>query len=109
MERRNSGRVATDSLFIEEKNGDYIYALKAENLSEEGVFLRGKFVAKDQDYVSYLSFRLPNSPEALKDIPALMVRERRANLGQGVAYQFVNMDEPTRIALKKYLLEKGVA
>lgn len=108
MERRNSGRLATDDLFVEEKNGDYLYTLKAENLSEEGVFLKGKFVTKNQDYVSYLKFRLPNQDSPLS-IPALMVHERGAKKGQGVAYHFVSMDEPTRMSLKRYLVEKGIA
>ncbi len=108
MERRNSRRLSIHDLFVEEKNGDYLYTLKTENLSEEGVFLIGKFVTKNQDYVSYLKFRLPNQDYPLS-ISALMVRERGIKQGQGVAYHFVSMDEPTRMSLKRYLVEQEIA
>ena len=103
MERRNSNRIQTPHLFVRERNGEYIYNLRAEDLSEEGMFVSGKMLTQEQDYVSYLSFHLPNG-SFLNEVPAKMVREERKDNRNGIAYNFVSMDEKSRILLKKFLL-----
>ena len=102
MERRNSSRIQTQDLSVQEKNGDYIFNLEVENLSEEGIFVRGKMVTEEHHYVSYLSFLLPGGPK-LENIPAKVVRETFGPGRTGVAFHFVSMDEETRIKIKKFL------
>ena len=88
---------------VQERNGDYMFSLEVENLSEEGMFVRGKMVTEAHHYVSYLTLRLPGGPE-LRNIPAKIIRETFGPARTGVAFHFVSMDEEMRIQLKKFLL-----
>ena len=108
MERRNSSRLPTRELFVQERNGDYLFTLAVENLSEEGMFVRGKMVTDDHHYVSYLTFRLPNGAE-LENVPAKIIRETFSADRNGVVFHFVSMDEDMRIQLKKFLMKSPAA
>lgn len=93
---------------VQERNGDYLFHLEVSNLSEEGMFVRGKMVTEDHHYVSYLTLRLPGGPE-LRNIPAKVIRETFGPDKTGCAFHFVSMDEETRIQLKKYLTRTTAA
>ncbi len=111
QERRNSDRVYLHLTHVKELNGDYQFAYKALNLSDEGIFLEAKICTSDQEPFSSLSFTLPNGV-VLKNITARMIREVRKGPRKGAAYEFLNMNEFTRIELRKYIFDnllKGTA
>lgn len=108
MERRNSDRIRLSELTVLEKNGDYIYHFPVEDLSEEGIFVSGKFITDGHYYVSHLTLALSNGV-VLENIPAKVIRESFGPNRNGVVFHFVSMDEETRIELKKYILERQSA
>jgi len=104
QERRNSDRTALLHCYVKEENGDYLFSYKALNLSEEGIFLEGKICTSKHEPFSRVSFSLPNGI-ILKNLSARIVREVRSGTKRGAAYEFLNLDEHTRLALKKYFCE----
>lgn len=111
QERRNSDRVYLHQTHVKELNGDYQFAYRALNISDEGIFLEGKICASDQEPFSSISFTLPNGV-ALKNLTARMVREERKGPRRGAAYEFLNLDENSRLELRKFIYEnllKGTA
>lgn len=101
-ERRNSNRLAfVEKMTVREMNGDYIYTLRALNLSEEGVFLENKFCASDQEAFSKISFVLPNG-QSVRNIVARIVREEKSGSRKGSAYEFMNISEDARMELKRF-------
>lgn len=104
QERRNSDRLSLLHIFVKEENGDYLFNYKALNLSDDGIFLEGKIRTSDQEPFSKLTFTLPNGV-ILKNIIVRMIREERKGPHRGAAYEFMNMDEATRMELKKFLFE----
>jgi c-di-GMP-binding flagellar brake protein YcgR len=105
LERRSSARLSIQTK-VREKNGDYLFNFDASDLSEEGMFLVNKIIFNSQDHHSTLSFTLPNGVQ-LKNITARIVRENRKGEPKGCAYEFLNLSEEARIALKRFLLEKA--
>lgn len=108
VERRNSLRIGLSEVTVVEKNGDYLFHHTVENVSEEGIFVRGKVITESHHYVSYLSLRLPDGSE-LRDVPAKVIRESFGPNRNGVAFHFVNMDEEARIRLKRFMLSHSAA
>jgi hypothetical protein len=85
-------------------NGDYLFSYKAHNLSEDGVFLENKFCVNSQEPFSKLSFNLPNGVH-LRNITARIIREERKGAIKGCAYEFMNLSEDDRLALKRFFAE----
>lgn len=105
MERRNSVRLPL-VLKIRETNGDYFFTHDADNLSEEGIFLKNKVCFSAQDPFSKLTVTLPNGIQ-LRNITARIVRENRTGARKGCAYEFMNLSEEHRLELKRFLFEKA--
>ncbi len=106
LERRNSARSLLP-VKVRETNGDYFYSWAAADLSEDGIFLVNKLCFSDQDSHSKLTFTLPDGTH-LKDLTARIVREtRQSRHGRhaGCAFEFMNLSEDQRIALKRYLVK----
>ncbi len=100
-ERRKSDRIRTIGLFVSERNGDYTFTLEASNLSKDGFLAKNKQLSQEQEYVSYLSFSLPNGVH-LENVTAKIVHEKRFGQHKGVGYHFIDMDKRTLLELKKY-------
>ena len=106
LERRNSDRLPLN-LFVSEANGDYLYSYKAINLSEEGIFLEGKFRLPHQEAFSEITFTLPNGVRLAK-LTARMVREEQKGPHKGAAFEFLNLDENARMELKRYIIANSL-
>lgn len=104
LERRNSDRQAVRALPVQEINGEYQFSYRARNFSEEGIFLENKFCVGTQEPFSKVSFTLPNGVH-LRHITARIVREDRKGDLKGCAYEFMNLSEEDRMALKKYFAD----
>lgn len=104
LERRMSARLPL-SLKARELNGDYMYSWNVANLSEEGLFLSNKVCFGEQDPFSRLTFTLPNGTE-LRNITARIVRETRTGQAVGCGYEFLNLTEDDRMALKRFALSR---
>jgi hypothetical protein len=107
LEQRNSVRASFGNLWVKEVNGDYLFAFKVLNISEEGLFLEKKLCASDNEPFSTLSFTLPNG-KFLRNLTARIVRQDK----NGSAYEFMNLSEENRLELKRYLVSsqlKGTA
>lgn len=104
LERRNSARLPLSHLKIREKNGDYLFTYDAVNLSEDGVYVLNKMLSSSQDAHSELSFTLPDGHKVHK-ITARIVRENRKGEPKGCAYEFLQISEEARMALKRFLLQ----
>ncbi len=107
LELRNSDRMSVGELWVKEMNGDYLFSFKAQNISEEGIFVEKKMCASDQEPFSQLSFTLPNG-KFIRNVTARIVRQDK----KGAAYEFLNMSEEMRLELKRYLVAsqlKGTA
>jgi hypothetical protein len=100
LERRNSHRLPLERTMVRETNGDYLFSLRARDLSEDGIFLENKLCVSGQDPFSRLSFFLPNGRQ-LSNITARIVREVRKGEHRGCAYEFLNLSEEDRIELKR--------
>ncbi len=105
LERRNSPRMMIQTK-VRETNGDYFFSFDTANLSEEGLYLVNKLCFSAQEHFSRLSFALPDGVQ-LKNITARVVRENRRSEPKGCAYEFLNLTEVDRIALKRCLLNKA--
>lgn len=104
LERRNSDRASLRSGNAKELNGDYEFTYRVVNFSEEGLFLENKFCVSTQEPFSRLSFTLPNGLH-LRNLTARIIREDRKGEHKGCAYEFLNLSEDQRIALKKFFAE----
>lgn len=104
LERRNSDRAPLRSVNAKEQNGDYEFTYRATNFSEEGIFLENKFCVSTQEPFSRLSFVLPNGVQ-MRNITARIVREERKAEMKGCAYEFLNLTEEHRMALKRFFAE----
>lgn len=100
-ERRNSDRHSFSKLVIRETNGDYMFTLKASNLSEDGLFIENKFCVSGQEPFSKLSFTLPNGKQ-VRNIVARIVREDRKGELKGSAFEFMDVSESDRMTLKEF-------
>jgi hypothetical protein len=107
LERRNSARMPL-SAKVRETNGDYMFSWGASNLSEEGLFLINKSCFSNQDHHSKLSLKLPDGSE-LHNVTARIVREVRSGAAPGCAFEFLNLSEENRIALKRCLLAQAAS
>ncbi|MGZ3658466.1 MAG: PilZ domain-containing protein [Bdellovibrionota bacterium] len=105
QERRNSVRMPLAAK-VRELNGEYLFSWGAINLSEEGVFLLNKSCFNSQDHHSKLSFTLPDGTH-LDNVTARIVRESRKGLHPGCAFEFLNLSEEHRIALKRCLMAQA--
>ena len=103
LERRNSARLPL-SAKIREMNGDYIFVWNAADLSEEGIFLSNKSCFSAQDSHSKLSFTLPNGTE-LHNVTARIIRQTP----KGCAYEFLNLHEDQRMALKRLIMARAAS
>ena len=104
LERRNSERASLLGVWVKEENGDYHFSYRACNISDEGIFLENRFKTNDQEAFSRLSFVLPNG-KAIRNISAKMVREARVGKKTGAVFQFIDLEEQTRIELKKFIFD----
>jgi hypothetical protein len=91
---------------VRETNGDYLFTFDAANLSEEGLFLLNKLCVSSQEPFSRLSLTLPSGVQ-LRNLTARIVRENRKGEPKGCAYEFLNLTEDDRLALKRCLLGKA--
>ncbi|MGZ3694543.1 MAG: PilZ domain-containing protein [Bdellovibrionota bacterium] len=104
LERRNSDRALLRLVNAKELNGDYQFTYKAKDFSEEGIFLENKFCVSTQEPYSLLSFTLPNGVRLL-NLTARIIREERKGESKGCAYEFLNLSEENRMALKRFFAE----
>ena len=104
LEKRNSDRIRLPSSWVNEKNGDYFFSFQSADISEEGIFLRGRMLSGSQEPFSQLSFTLPNG-RMLRNVTARVVREQRTGSLVGSAYEFMNMTEDTRLELRRFFNE----
>ena len=107
LERRNSARIALKTK-VRETNGDYLFHFECADLSEDGLFLVNKICFNTQEPYSQLSLTLPNGVQ-LRGITARIVRENRKSEPKGCAYEFLNLSEEARMALKRFLLSKAAS
>ncbi len=107
LERRNSARLPLDCK-VRETNGDYLFSFQASNLSEEGLFLLNKICFSAQHHHSMLSFTLHDGT-ILSNITARIVRENRKGEPKGCAYEFLNLSEDARMALKRCMLAQAAS
>jgi hypothetical protein len=106
-ELRNSARMPLATK-IRETNGDYMYSWSSTDLSEDGVFLLNKTCFSSQDSESKLSLTLPCGTQ-LHNVTARIVREVRSGPGAGCAFEFHNLTEEQRMALKRVILAKAAS
>ena len=106
IERRNSLRIVPEDLWVREETGDFTYIYRAKNIAEEGIYLESKMRTDTQDYISRLSFVLPNG-QVLKNVTAKMIREDFAKNKAGAAFMFVNLNEESRFKLREYFMNAG--
>ena len=107
LERRNSARMPLASK-VRETNGDYMYSWSSADLSEDGIFLLNKSCFSTQDHDSKLSLTLPCGTQ-LHNVTARIVREVRSGARAGCAFEFQNLSEEQRMALKRLLLSKAAS
>jgi hypothetical protein len=107
LERRYSDRLAMPGGLVREANGEYHFSYRAVDLSEEGIFLEGRFLVSSHETHSVLSFTLPNGV-AIRNVTARIVREDRKGLRKGCAYEFLDMSEDARMELKKFFHEHAI-
>ncbi|MGE3262531.1 MAG: PilZ domain-containing protein [Bacteriovoracia bacterium] len=104
LERRNSDRASLRLVNAKEMNGEYLFTYRAKDFSEDGIFLENKFCVSTQEPYSKISFTLPNGVR-LNNLTARIIREERKGASKGCAYEFLNLSEENRIALKKFFIE----
>ncbi len=107
LDRRTSPRLALHQIAVREMNGEYLYSLKAKDLSEEGIFLENKFCVGELEPYSKLTFTLPDGTH-FHNLLARIVREQARGISKGCAYEFLNLSEETRMQIKR-ALSKQVA
>lgn len=104
LERRNSDRASLRLVNAKEINGEYLFTYKAKDFSEEGIFLENKFCVSSQEPYSMISFTLPNGVR-MHNLTARVIREERKGEIKGCAYEFLNLTEEHRMALKRFFIE----
>jgi hypothetical protein len=104
LERRNSDRALLRTVNAQEMNGEYLFTYRAKDFSEEGIFLENKFCVVSQEPYSRISFTLPNGVH-LRNLTARVIREERKAEAKGCAYEFLNLTEEHRMALKRFFIE----
>jgi hypothetical protein len=106
-ELRNSARMPLASK-VRETNGDYMYSWSSADLSEDGIFLLNKTCFSSQDSESKLTLTLPCGT-MLHNVTARIVREVRSGPRAGCAFEFQNLSEEQRMALKRVILAKAAS
>lgn len=97
--RRESRRYTVQNLWIKEFAGDYQFVVPAENLSEGGIFLRGRL--KTTVGVSQLT--IPLGENGTLKVSARPVHDRISRDSYGTGYKFDELSGAQAKALKGFL------
>ena len=103
MELRYLDRIALPIIKVRERNGEFEYFFRAININEEHLFIEGRFCLQSQRSHSELQFSLPNG-KVVNVQAARIIREELKAKSKGSIFEFVKIDEISRINLKEFIV-----
>lgn len=98
--RRQYRRVPATTLWVTEHSGEYVYTFAAANISEGGIFLKGRL--KTAAMPSQLRIPLGNAGEAL-ELTARPLHDRLFGESCGTGYEFLEVSPIQRKSLRALL------
>ena len=97
-ERRKFKRVSLKNLWVTELNGDYRFVAIARDISEGGIFLKGRLKISQEPSV----LQLPLDGRSV-ELTALPIYDRLSSSGYGTGYRFVNLSATQAKELRSFI------